>query len=183
MHKNFYFEVRKDYPLLVGSDEKRVAIGAKANGGKDRDTFILSNIGLVFLIAKKYARNGDLGDIVHQGIIGLVKAVDKFDPGRYSHLSPYASKAIENDIRKYLAKKQKDDQKDAKTISLSQPAQAFQGEPMEHYIPDEQESHEERIFRNDKKQVMEEALGRLGRKYKRLEMMIRVEWGGRIRQA
>jgi len=72
---------------------------------KDKEFFILSNLGLVGWIAIKYQKQGlDFDDLIQEGILGLIKAIEKFDPSRGYKFSTMAvpwirsfiSRAIEN---------------------------------------------------------------------------------------
>ncbi|MFH1307497.1 MAG: RNA polymerase sigma factor RpoD/SigA [archaeon] len=88
--------------------EKRVAhlsYGAKISGKEEaRNIFIKSNLRLVVSIANKYANHGiPLLDLVDEGSIGLMKAVDKFDYKRGFKFSTHASNWIKQSITRYIA--------------------------------------------------------------------------------
>jgi len=58
---------------------------------KDRDFFIISNVGLVMQLARKYESQGmEFDDLFQEGMLGLVKAVEKFDPARGCKFSTMA---------------------------------------------------------------------------------------------
>ena len=65
-----------------------------------REKLIRHNLRLVSHIAKKYYAGGiqEQDDLVSIGTIGLIKAVDSFDPARTSRFSTYAARCIENGI-------------------------------------------------------------------------------------
>ncbi len=64
-----------------------------------RDLLIEHNLRLVAHICKKYAVNGrDMEDLISIGSIGLIKAVQSFDPEKKRPLASYASRCIENEI-------------------------------------------------------------------------------------
>lgn len=75
---------------------------------KDRDTFILENMGLVRMVANKYKRATwenpvlDYDDLVSLGSIGLVKAHDNFNPAFKTRFSTYAVSMIEGEILRFL---------------------------------------------------------------------------------
>ena len=60
-------------------------------------------MGLVRSVARRYARGGEpVDDLVQVGAIGLIKAVDRFEPARGSDLRAVAVPAIEGEIRHHL---------------------------------------------------------------------------------
>ena len=69
----------------------------------DRAALIERNLPLVRSIARRFAGAGEpLEDLVQVGAIGLIKAVDRFDPARGTPLQPYAAAAIAGEIRHHL---------------------------------------------------------------------------------
>ncbi len=63
------------------------------------------NLRLVVYIAKKFENTGtDVEDLISIGTIGLIKAVNTFDPDRGIKLATYASRCIENEILMYIRK-------------------------------------------------------------------------------
>lgn len=68
-----------------------------------RSTLIERNLRLVVYIARKFDNTGiGIEDLVSIGTIGLIKAVNTFDPLKRIKLATYASKCIENEILMYL---------------------------------------------------------------------------------
>ena len=68
-----------------------------------RSTLIERNLRLVVYIARKFENTGiGIEDLVSIGTIGLIKAVNTFDPLKRIKLATYASKCIENEILMYL---------------------------------------------------------------------------------
>ena len=63
-----------------------------------RDVLIKHNLRLVVFIAKKYVNYPDQDELISLGAIGLMKAVDSFDPSKGSMLATYASRCIENEM-------------------------------------------------------------------------------------
>lgn len=74
------------------------------NGEADvRETLIERNLRLVVYIARKFENTGvGTDDLVSIGAIGLIKAVNTFDPTKKIKLATYASRCIENEILMYL---------------------------------------------------------------------------------
>ena len=76
----------------------------RKKGREARERLILSNLRLVQKIAQRYKDNGlDLEDLISEGNIGLVRAVEKFDPNRGSRFSTYATHWIRQAMTRALS--------------------------------------------------------------------------------
>jgi RNA polymerase primary sigma factor len=68
-----------------------------------RDQLVRSNLRLVVNIAKKFGgRRMSLGDLIEEGNLGLIRAVDYFDPARGTRFSTYAAWWIKQSIKRAL---------------------------------------------------------------------------------
>lgn len=90
---------------LSPEQEKQVFAALAAGDPGARDTLITHNLRLVVYIAKKFeSPAAGVEDMISIGTIGLIKAVNTFEPGKNIKLATYASRCIENEILMYLRK-------------------------------------------------------------------------------
>ena len=90
---------------LDPEEEKQVFADLAAGQPGARDTLITHNRRLVVYIAKKFeSPTTGVEDMISIGTIGLIKAVNTFEPGKKIKLATYASRCIENEILMYLRK-------------------------------------------------------------------------------
>ena len=100
-----YLEEIDESPLLSGEEERHLArLVIEQNDPLAREQLVRSNLRLVVNIAKKYASRGQmtLGDLIEEGNLGLIKAVDYFDPERGTRFSTYAAWWIKQSIKSAL---------------------------------------------------------------------------------
>ncbi len=91
-------------PLLTAADEIELAKKAEKNVKVARDKLISANLRLVVSIAKKYVGRGmSLLDLIEEGNIGLMRAVDKYDWRRGYKFSTYATWWIRQAITRAIA--------------------------------------------------------------------------------
>ncbi|NLB66221.1 MAG: sigma-70 family RNA polymerase sigma factor [Lentisphaerae bacterium] len=94
--------------LLTPEEEIELAARIKKGDEAARQKMIRANLRLVVKIAGDYARLGlPLLDLISEGNIGLMKAVDRFDPAKGGKLSTYAAWWIKQGIRRALANQSK----------------------------------------------------------------------------
>jgi len=103
-----YFNSVRKYPLLAPAEElhltKRVAKGDKTA----RRRMVEGNLRLVINIAKKYANRGmPFQDLIEEGNIGLIKAVEKFKPNKGCKFSTYATYWIKQTIERGIINQSK----------------------------------------------------------------------------
>lgn len=82
----------------------RHSIQKAQNGDKtERDALVVANVGLIYMVLKRFpARGYEQEDLFQIGVIGLLKAIDKFDLGRELSFSTYAVPMIIGEIRRFL---------------------------------------------------------------------------------
>jgi RNA polymerase primary sigma factor len=95
-------------PLISVAEEKALGRKIKKGDSKAREKMIQSNLRLVVKIAQDYANYGlPLLDLISEGNIGLMKAVERFDPERSNKFSTYAAWWIKQGIKRALANQSK----------------------------------------------------------------------------
>ena len=91
-------------PLVTPQQEIELAAKIKKGDHKARALMISSNLRLVVTIAQDYANLGlPLPDVISEGNIGLMTAVDRFDPAKGAKLSTYAAWWIRQSIKRALS--------------------------------------------------------------------------------
>ena len=116
LYKFNIFRKRVDYiggndalPPPLKKDEEEQLVGKLASGDEEvRNTLIERNLRLVVYIARKFENTGvGVEDLISVGTIGLIKAVNTFNPEKKIKLATYASRCIENEILMYLRRNTK----------------------------------------------------------------------------
>ena len=99
----------QSFPPPLSAAEEREAFAAKARGDEAaREKLILHNLRLVSHIVRKYyGAAKDQEDLVSIGSIGLVKAVDSFNPANGARFATYGAKCIQNEILMYFRSQKK----------------------------------------------------------------------------
>ena len=99
-----YLRQIAQYPLISPEEEVRLAAKIKKGNKAAKATMIRANLRLVVKIARDYANLGlPLLDLISEGNIGLMKAVERFDPSKGGKLSTYGAWWIKQSIKRALA--------------------------------------------------------------------------------
>lgn len=95
-------------PLCSEEEAKMIALLGTEDESRGKSTLIEHNLRLVVYIAKKFD-NTSVGveDLISIGTIGLIKAINTFNPAKNIKLATYASRCIENEILMYLRRNNK----------------------------------------------------------------------------
>ena len=101
-----YLKEINKVPLLTREEEIELSEKAKKGDKAARDKIIKANLRFVVRVAKKYQNHGlDLTDLISEGNIGLMTAIEKFEPSRGYHFISYAVWWINQSILKALSEK------------------------------------------------------------------------------
>ncbi|MBF0387483.1 MAG: RNA polymerase sigma factor RpoD/SigA [Candidatus Omnitrophica bacterium] len=98
-----YLKDIRPIPLLTPEEEVDLARLVQEGDTEARDKMIRSNLRLVISIAKRYVNLGiPLSDLIEEGNIGLMRAVDKFDPEKGYRFSTYAAWWIKQGVSRSI---------------------------------------------------------------------------------
>src|SRR5438105_14128024 len=98
-----YLREINETSLLSAEDEQELARGIADGDAQARDRMVRANLRLVVNIARGYAGKGlGLQDLIEEGNLGLLRAVEGFDPTMNTRFSTYASYWIKQSIKRAL---------------------------------------------------------------------------------
>jgi RNA polymerase primary sigma factor len=98
-----YFKEINQIALLTADEEKALAHRVRAGDPEAREHMTKANLRLVVSIAKNYVERGlSLLDLIEEGNLGLLKAVERFDPNEECRFSTYATWWIKQSIKRAL---------------------------------------------------------------------------------
>ena len=101
----FYINGADTLPPPLSAEEEAKVIERLPDDQSAKATLVEHNLRLVVYIAKKFDNIGtDIEDIISIGTIGLMKAVNTYNPDKNIKLATYASRCIENEILMYIRK-------------------------------------------------------------------------------
>ena len=109
----------KSFPKPLSAKEETEILCQCMEGSKEaRDVLIERNLRLVAHIVKKYnTADREIDDLISIGTIGLIKAIDTFDPDKGIRLATYASRCIDNELLMML----RSGKRQAKEVYLYEP--------------------------------------------------------------
>lgn len=101
-----YLKEINKIPLLTREEENELALKAKAGDKAAKDKIVTANLRFVVNVAKKYQNHGlDLTDLISEGNIGLLTAIDRFEVDKGYHFISYAVWWIRQSILKAICEK------------------------------------------------------------------------------
>src|SRR5213593_25193 len=98
-----YLREINETALLTAEEEKQLALRIEQGDSEARDRMVRANLRLVVNIARSYTGKGlSLQDLIEEGNLGLLRAVEGFDPTMNTRFSTYASYWIKQAIKRAL---------------------------------------------------------------------------------
>ncbi len=105
---SIYLREIGETPLLTAKEERALARRVRKGDKAAKEHMIRANLRLVVRLARDYANQGlPLEDLIAEGNVGLMRAVEKFDPKHNVKLSTYASLWIKQSMRRALSNQSK----------------------------------------------------------------------------
>ena len=183
--RTLFFPERGDVHYIGGSDilpapleagEEARAIGMLGTGEDKaaRKLLIEHNLRLVVYIAKKFDNTGvGVEDLISIGTIGLIKAINTYDPKKKIKLATYASRCIENEILMYLRR----NNKTRMEVSIDEPLNV-DWDGNELLLSDILGTEEDTIYRDLEQEAERKVLGKaLRRLTSREQTIVRLPFG------
>ena len=92
-----------ELPILSEQEKRDLLTRARAGDKKARQSMIEGNLRLVLSVVQRFSQRGEnMDDLFQVGCIGLIKAIDNFDPAQQVRFSTYGVPMIAGEIRRYL---------------------------------------------------------------------------------
>ena len=90
-------------PVLTEAEKRELLARAHAGDAAAREQMVEGNLRLVLSVVQRFAQRGEnLDDLFQVGCIGLIKAIDHFDPAQPVRFSTYGVPMIAGEVRRYL---------------------------------------------------------------------------------
>ena len=183
--RTILFQEKKDVHYIGGSEilpaplevEEEVEMIHKLGTKEDEDArkiLIEHNLRLVVYIAKKFDNTGvGVEDLISIGTIGLIKAINTFNPQKKIKLATYASRCIENEILMYLRRNNKTKME----VSIDEPLNV-DWDGNELLLSDILGTEEDTIYKDMENEAERKLLIKaLGRLTGREQMIIKMRFG------
>ena len=169
----FYIGGSEILPAPLDTEEELDAIRGLTmeNSEEAKKKLIEHNLRLVVYIAKKFDNTGvGVEDLISIGTIGLIKAINTFNPGKNIKLATYASRCIENEILMYLRRNNKTKME----VSIDEPLNV-DWDGNELLLSDILGTEEDTIYRDleqeAERKLLNKAISRLSGRERKIIMM------------
>jgi len=102
-----YYDELKRYKPITRAKEKELICKAKNGDINAQNEILTANLRFVFNVASRYKGNGAaISDLISEGNLGLVKAIQKFDPNKDVKFISYAVWWVRNAMQEFIKKRQ-----------------------------------------------------------------------------
>ncbi|HIZ66244.1 MAG TPA: RNA polymerase sporulation sigma factor SigE [Candidatus Blautia pullicola] len=161
-------------PLSPQEEALRLKELEEDNSQEAKSCLIEHNLRLVVYIAKKFDNTGvGVEDLISIGTIGLIKAINTFNPVKKIKLATYASRCIENEILMYLRRNSKTKME----VSIDEPLNV-DWDGNELLLSDILGTDEDVIYKDIESEVERKLLGKaIGKLSKREQTIVRLRFG------
>lgn len=161
-------------PLLPERESQLINMLGEEGDDEAKSALIEHNLRLVVYIAKKFDNTGvGVEDLISIGTIGLIKAINTFNPQKNIKLATYASRCIENEILMYLRRNNKTKME----VSIDEPLNV-DWDGNELLLSDILGTDEDVIYRGIESEVERSLLGKaIGKLTKREQTIVRLRFG------
>ena len=167
--KTYYDELKK-YRPITRAKEKELIYKAKNGDIEAQNKILTSNLRFVFNVASRYKGNGAaISDLISEGNLGLIKAIQKFDPNKNVKFISYAVWWIRNAIQEFIKKRQTclNLEKEEDSLNVSATKTGFNYDCEDEYVSkketvlSDEEDEEKRELHKNQKIVVEKILSNL----------------------
>ena len=118
-------------PVLSESEKRQLLLQAHAGDAGARERMVEGNLRLVLSVVQRFAQRGEnLDDLFQVGCIGLIKAIDNFDPAQPVRFSTYGVPMIIGEIRRFLREVTAALESVVEPVSLEEPVYTDGGDAM-----------------------------------------------------
>ena len=161
-------------PPLSPEEEREMTRRLKNHDEAARATLIEHNLRLVVFISRRFENTGiPLEDLISIGTIGLIKAINTFNPEKNIKLATYASRCIENEILMYLRR----NNKTKLEVSIDEPLNV-DWDGNELLLSDILGTEEDTIYRDMETEAEHKLLGKaIGRLSNRERVIVQMRFG------
>lgn len=148
-----YYDELKRYKPITRAKEKELIYKAKNGDIKAQNEILTANLRFVFNVASRYKGNGAaISDLISEGNLGLIKAIQKFDPDKDVKFISYAVWWVRNSMQEFIKKRQACLNIEKEEDSLNMPVDTY-------YLKDSEDDYitkKETVFSNEEDEKRKE---------------------------
>jgi len=169
-----YYDELKRYKPISRAKEKELIYKAKNGDINAQNEILTANLRFVFNIASRYKGNGTaISDLISEGNLGLIKAIQKFDPDKDVKFISYAVWWVRNSMQEFIKKRQACLNIEKEEDSLNSPVDTYYLKDSEDdyiikketVLSNEEDEERNELHKNQKK-IVDKLLGNLSEREK-----------------